>query len=57
MVCFKGLFLKRGEKKRFELEDVHCSRRGCRRELNCSRTLLRGLQSPSFFGAGIDRWA
>lgn len=22
MVCFKGLFLKRGE-KRFELEDVH----------------------------------
>lgn len=57
MVCFKGLFLKRGEKKRFELEDVHCSRRGCRRELNCSRTLSRGLQSPSFFGAGIDRWA
>lgn len=23
MVCFKGLFMKWGEKKRFELEDVH----------------------------------
>lgn len=79
--ALRGCFWKGGEKKRFELEDVHlvtkldpswapsvcewqlltfenyCSRRGCRRELNCSRTLSRGLQSPSFFGAGIDRWA